>query len=171
MKEKDKHSGFKTPEGYFEGLSDSLLDKLKGESTIIPKNEGFEVPEGYFEGLNQNILSNLKEEESKVIPLNPYRKYYFTAIAVAASLLLIIGLQWKKEELYTFDDLAASDIESYFEFNDYGMSSYEIAEIMPIDDIHIQDMMQNEIKDENIADYLNDNIDIFEDLNLENDEY
>ncbi|MET7027816.1 hypothetical protein [Sediminicola luteus] len=171
MKEKDKHSGFKTPEGYFEGLNDSLLDKIKGDSTVIPKNEGFEVPEGYFEGLNQNILSKLKEEESKVIALNPYRKYYFTAIAVAASLLLVIGLQWKKEEAYSFDDLASSDIESYFEFNDYGMSSYEIAEIMSIDDIHIQDMMQNEIKDENIADYLNDNIDIFEDLNLENDEY
>ena len=84
---------------------------------------------------------------------------------------MVIGLQWKKEEAYTFDDLAASDIESYFEFHDYGMSSYEIAEIMPMDDINIQDMFQKEIKDENIADYLNDNIDIFEDLNLENDEY
>ncbi|MEB8329458.1 hypothetical protein OO009_08815 [Flavobacteriaceae bacterium KMM 6897] len=171
MKKKDKHSGFKTPEGYFEGLNNSLFDKLKGEDTIIPQNEGFTVPEGYFDGVNQTILSKIREEETKVIPLNPYKKYYFTAIAVAASLLLVIGLQWTKEEVYTFDDLAASEIESYFEYNDYGMSSYEIAEIMPIDDINIQDMLQKEIKDENIADYLNDNIDIFEDLNLEDNEY
>lgn len=171
MNKKDKHSGFKTPEGYFEGFNESLRDKLKGESSVIPKNEGFNVPVGYFEGLNQNILTKIKVDESKIIPLNPYKRYYFTAIAVAASLFLIIGLQWKKEEVYTFDNLAASDIESYFEFHDYGMSSYEIAEIMPIDNINIQDMLQKEIKDENIADYLNDNIDMFEDLNLENDEY
>ncbi|MFT5942502.1 MAG: hypothetical protein ACI8VZ_002028 [Candidatus Paceibacteria bacterium] len=171
MKEKDKHSGFKTPEGYFEGFNNSLLDKLKRESTDIPQNEGFSIPEGYFEGLNQNILITLQEGESKVIPLNPYKKYYFTAIAAAASILLVISLQRKKEEAFTFDDLAASEIESYFEFHDYGMSYYEIVEIMPLDDINLQDMLQRRIKDETIADYLNDNVDLFEDLNLENDEY
>lgn len=171
MKEKDKHSGFKTPEGYFEGFNNSLNDKLKREETHLPKKDGLTVPEGYFEGVNQAILSKIQDEETKVIPLNPFKKYYFTAIAVAATILLVIGLQWNKEEVYTFDELAASEIESYFESHDYGMSSYEIAEIMPIDDLNIQDMLQNEIKDENIADYLNDNIDIFEDLNLEDNEY
>lgn len=171
MKNKDKNSGFNTPEGYFEGFNASLLDKLKGESTIIPKNEGFEVPEGYFDGLNHKILTKLSEEETKVIPLKSFKKYYFTAVAVAASLVLIIGLQWNKEETYTFDDLAASEIEAYFEINDFGMSSYEIAEMMPMDDIQFENMLLKDIKDENIADYLNDNIDIFEELNIENDEY
>lgn len=171
MKEKKKHSGFKAPEGYFEGFNDSLMDKLKEQSHNIPKNDGMKVPDGYFEGLNQKIHAQIKYGETKVIPLKNYRKYYYTAIAVAASLLLVIGLQWKNETVYTFDDLAASEIEEYFDAHDFEMSSYEIAEIMPIDDLQIEDMLQKEIKDENIADYLNDNIDMFEELNLENDDY
>ncbi|MEJ1223635.1 hypothetical protein [Sediminicola sp. 1XM1-17] len=172
MKEKDKHSGFKTPEGYFEGFNESLMDKIKEQSHSIPKNDGMTVPDGYFESLNQQILSKAKAGETKVIPLhNNYKKYYLTAIAVAASLLLIIGLQWKNENAYTFDDLAASEIEQYFEAHDFDMTSYEIAEIMPIDDLQIEDMLLKEIKDENIADYLNDNIDMFEELNLENHDY
>ena len=63
------------------------------------------------------------------------------------------------------------EIEDYFESNDLGLSTYEIAEVIPVDDLEISDIIDNLLEDENIIDYLDDSIENFEELNLTDYEY
>nr|WP_294895887.1 hypothetical protein [uncultured Pedobacter sp.] len=47
---------FKTPEGYFEGLSEQVLNQIKLNDFAGDENN-FNVPEAYFENLSQQIQS------------------------------------------------------------------------------------------------------------------
>ena len=167
MEELNKNNPFKTPEGYFENLSDSLLDKLSEENLDLPKEGGFAVPEGYFDDLHKNIEKKLNTEETKIVQLNPHKKYYLAAASVAAIAIILLGFHWNAPEELTFDDLASADIESYFESNELGLTTYEIAEVLPVDELEINDILENQFNEENVIDYLNDTIDDIEDLNLE----
>ncbi len=57
MKAFNRKNPFKTPEGYFEGLPDRLMDRISEKGPRIPENDGFRVPDGYFEGLHDKILA------------------------------------------------------------------------------------------------------------------
>lgn len=167
MKEFNKKNPFKTPEEYFEDFDDRLMDKLSEESSNIPKEEGFAVPEGYFDGLHKNIQKKLDNQEAKVVQLHPYRKYYIAAVSVAAIVLVVFRLNWNSAAEVTFDDLVNADIEDYFEINELGLTSYEIAEVIPLDELEINDILENQLNEENVLEYLNENITDFEELNLE----
>ena len=170
MGKKIKNSGFKTPEGYFEGFTDDLLNKMSKETTSLPNKDGFKVPEGYFDNLNKTVLEKITEKESKVIRLNSYKKYLYVAASVAAILILVLSIQQKGKSSFTFDDLARTDIENYIEENELGLSSYELAEVLLTEEFEVNDILNGELDDENIIDYLEDNIDDFDELNLEIDE-
>ena len=170
MGEKRKNSGFKTPEGYFEGFTDDLLNKMSKEASSLPNKEGFKIPEGYFDNLNKEVLEKITKKESKVINLKSYRKYFYVAASVAAILLLVLGIQWRDQSSFTFDDLARTDIEMYLEDNELGLSSYELAEVLLTEEFEVNDILNSEVDDENIIDYLEDNIDDIDELNLEIDE-
>ena len=163
----NKNNPFKTPEGYFDNFTDGLLDKLGEEKLNIPKEDGFAIPEDYFEGLQTKIQEKLGAQETKVVQLHPYRKYYFAAASVAAVLLFLFGLNWNAPKNYDFADLAEADIESYFDTNAYGLSSYEIAEMLPDEDLELNDILENQFVEENVIEYLSDHIDDFEELNIE----
>jgi hypothetical protein len=174
MKKLTKNNNFKTPEGYFEGFTDKLMGKLSKEMTTAAdrhiNKDGFRVPVGYFENLNKKIISQVAEQETKVVPLHRYRAYYSVAATVAAIVVLALGIVFNTSKAVTFDSLANSDIEYYFENNDIDLSAIEIAEVFPIDDIDIGDIMNQQLNEDNIIDYLNNHVDDYEELNLENDE-
>ena len=165
-----KNDGFKTPEGYFEGLTGRILNKMEDESDNLPKSEGFQVPEGYFDSVNKEILSKLERPEPKVVRLYPYKKLLYTAASIAAVLLIFIGLQWQGDQSVNFGDIANMELAEYFEDNATGLSSYEIAEVFPVDDLEVSDILEEEWNEENIVEYLDDTIDDIDELNLNNDE-
>ena len=167
MEELNKNNPFKTPEGYFENLSDGLLDKLREEELNLPKEDGFATPENYFDGLHESIQKKLDKQEAPVVQLHPYKKFYVAAASIAAMLLVFFGLNWNATEEPSWDDLANADIEAYFETNELGLTTYEIAEVLPIDELEINDILENQLQEENVIEYLNENIDDIEDLNLE----
>jgi len=167
MGKKRKNSGFKTPEGYLEGFTDDLLNKMSKEASSLPARDGFKVPEGYFDNLNKEVLEKVTEKETKVISLKAYKKYFYAAASVAAILILVLSIQWRDKSSFTFDDLARTDIEIYLEDSDLGLSSYELAEVLLTEEMEVNDILNSELDDENIIDYLEDNID---ELNLEIDE-
>ena len=166
MEDLNKNNPFKTPESYFENFTDGLMDKLNEEKFNLPKDDGFLVPEDYFDELHKNIQGKLSEE-TKVVQLHPYRKYYLAAASIAAIAVIFLGFNWNNTGEITFEDLANTDIENYFESNDLGLTTYEIAEVLPIDELEINDILENQFDEENVIDYLNDNVDDIEDLNLE----
>lgn len=167
MKDSNKNNPFTTPEGYFENFTDRLRDKLSQESHDLPKEEGFIVPDDYFDGVYENVQNQLAPKATKVVQLHPYRKYYFAAASIAAVALLTFGLNWNASEKLTFESLAESEIENYFETNEYDLSAYELAEVIPLDELNIDDMLTNRFEEENVINYLDENIDDFEELNLE----
>lgn len=177
MNKNNTKKDFKTPEGYFEGFTDRLLDKMSNENdelaeTILPKNDGFKTPEGYFDSLNKTVLDNVNKKPGKVIALISNTKfYYYAAAAVAALLLLTIGIRSSNTVEPTFEGLAKAEIEAYFDSNELGLSTFEIAEVIPVDDLEITDILDNQLQEENIIDYLDDNVEEIEDLNLTDYEY
>jgi hypothetical protein len=76
------------PKGYFEGLTQQILNKVKSEPEWSKANP-YQVPNGYFEHLPNLILTKVKEAENqesirtKKIPL-------FRTVQLAASLALVI---------------------------------------------------------------------------------
>ncbi|NNE76774.1 MAG: hypothetical protein HKN31_06840, partial [Pricia sp.] len=112
----------------------------------------------------------LDGEKPKVIPLQSYKKYVYTAASIAAILLVLVGLNWSSSEEITFEDLASEEIEDYFENNDFELTSYEIAEVLPLDELEMSDFFENQLNEENVLDYLNDNTENYDELNLEDDE-
>lgn len=170
MKQEHKKNPFRTPEGYFENFSGSLKNRFAEKNSGIPKKEGFVVPDAYFERLHDNIRQKLDVEEVKVIPLYGYRKYYVAAASVAAIAAVIFTLNRGTSEEITFDDIAKSDIENYFDEYSLDFSPFEIAEVVPVDELEIADLMSNSLNDDIILNYLDNNTDEFEELNLEYDE-
>ncbi|MGB5556227.1 MAG: hypothetical protein WBM83_16340 [Flavobacteriaceae bacterium] len=166
----NKNSGFKTPENYFEDFTGAFMQKLDEKETTLPKQDGFIVPEDYFENLNEKIVGQIKMDTTKVIELHPFRKFYYAAASIAAIALVLLGLNNYAADEVSFEQLAQSDIEAYFESNDFDLSSYEIAEVLPVDDLEVSDILESRLSEENVIEYLNDNIDTIEELNLYNDE-
>ncbi len=171
MDKKYKKQDFKTPEGYFDSFTDKMKQKLSEEEIRLPAKDGFKVPKDYFENLNEKITQKIDEKETKVIKLRRYMKFYYAAASVAAILVLVFGLRLNQEDEFTFGDLANSDLETYLENNDIGLSSYEIAEVISVQELEINDILENQINDVNIMEYLDDTVDDVDELNIEFDEY
>ncbi|ADV47452.1 hypothetical protein Celal_0095 [Cellulophaga algicola DSM 14237] len=163
-------NSFKVPEGYFDNFTSKLLDNLPEEATITPKNEGFKIPDGYLENFNKELEDKLNVNEPKVIALKPYKKYYYAAASIAAAITIAIGLNMNTAPELSFDDLADVDIENYFDSNESSLSSYDIAEIIPVSELEIYDVIDNHLSNENVMEYLENNIDDFDELNIDSNE-
>lgn len=163
---------FIVPKGYLDSFEDGLKDRLIKEKSPIPKEEGFVVPSTYFEDLHSNLLARMAKEEDapKVIPLNPIRKWMAIAASIAAITILSLSIDWGNEGELNFTDLANSEIEAYFEDTELDLSTDEIAEVLPIEAYEIHDFVEPKMNEENLLDYLNENVEDFEELNLENNE-
>ncbi|MEQ8420378.1 MAG: hypothetical protein RIB64_10265 [Arenibacter algicola] len=172
MDKLNKNNSFGVPDGYFDTFSSDIMKKIAKEDASMPPNEGFKVPEGYFETFNTRLLEQLESTpaETKVIPLKSYKKHYYTAASVAAVVLLFLVVQFNSDKTPSYSDLANSDIENYFEFNDLELTSYDLAEILPIDDLDLNDILEIKLDNDNIIDYLDSHIEDFEELNMHNDD-
>ena len=174
MKRTNENKDFRTPEGYFEGFTDKLMGRLSDGRSVPSRTEsqdGFTVPDGYFENLSDKILSQIEQgQETKVVRLRPYRKYYLVAASMAAMLILALSIDWSPSKKIAFEGLSVSDLDAYFELNELGISALELAEVLPVDNLAMGDMMNNRLNDDNIMDYLQNHIDHIEDLNLQDDE-
>ncbi|WP_297762557.1 hypothetical protein [uncultured Muriicola sp.] len=171
MKKIPKKNSFKTPPGYFEGLTERIQQRMQEEEAQqFPKEEGFAVPDTYFDNLEKEILASTTQNETPVIQLRSYKKYLYAAAAIAAIFVLVIALPWNRSQPITFDDLAEVDITSYFESRELELSSYEIAEVIPVANLEIDEFMETGMDDEQIMDYLEDTIDDLDELNIDLDE-
>ncbi|WP_405397462.1 hypothetical protein [Maribacter sp. Asnod2-G09] len=160
---------FKTPEGYFDSFEDKLMDKLSKTESTIPKDNAFKVPDNYFESFNESLKGKL-DNEPKVIPLFPIKKIIAVAASIAAIVLIALGYNWNSSSELNFSDLANADIEAYFENNDFELSPYEIAEVLPVTNTEYSDFLSSPIESDNLLDYLNENVSDFDELNIDYNE-
>ncbi|MEO9511459.1 MAG: hypothetical protein ABJN84_05290 [Flavobacteriaceae bacterium] len=170
MKKNHKNK-FKTPEGYFDSFNERLMDKIAMEESNIPKADGFSLPEGYFTTLNDRVSARLDETEPKVIALKSYKKSYYIAASIAVLAVLALAFYWNNASPFSFEDLASAEIDAYFDTTDMKLSSYEIAEVVSIDELELNDVLENKLDHEHILEYLDENISDIEELDLENEYY
>lgn len=172
---KNHNNKFKTPEGYFENFNQRLFERLEEENDepntdFLPKSDGFGIPEKYFESVQLSIIQKLKGDSTKVISIKRFQAFYYAAAAIAALFVLTLAWNWSQDDKIDFEDLASIDIETYFENNELGLSSYEIAETVNLEDISIADIVDKNLEDTSILDYLDENVEDFEDLDLSYEE-
>ena len=167
---KNHENKFKTPEGYFKSFNERLMDKIAKEDSIIPENDGFSVPDGYFEEVPKKVLTKIAP---KVISLNNYRKYYFAAAAIAALFVLAFIFKQENEPEFGFNDLASAELDAYFLDANSDFTSDDLFEALVIEDLTIMDITETDdsFEKELILDYLDENVDEIEDLNLDYEEF
>ena len=132
---------------------------------MFPKETAFRVPEAYFDTFQVKLIERLGGE-TKVVPLYPVKKVIALVASIAAVVVLFFGINWNKTTVVSFGDLANTDIEAYFENNELDLTSYEIAEVIPVADTELSDILNSSIEDEQLLDYLNENINELDELNL-----
>lgn len=174
MKKNHKNK-FKTPEGYFESFNERLFARLEGEESepaidFLPKSDGFSIPDGYMDTIYSSVQSKLEKRDTKVISLHRYRTFYYAAAAIAVLFVLTFGWNWNNGPDLSFEDLASADIETYFENNELDLSSYEIAETVNLGDISLEDITEKGLQEESILEYLDENVEDLEDLDLNYEE-
>src|SRR5690606_385775 len=170
MKKENKNIDFKVPEGYFDSLTPQIMGKVAKEGTAFHGKEGFMVPLGYMDTFSEKVLQRLESGEVEIVPLRSFRKHYYAVASIAAVLILFSGLLWDRNNAYTYSDLAKSDIEGYFDLNGWEFSPYELAEILPVDQMDLNGILEQQLDNEKVIDYLSYNIKDLEELNLNQDD-
>lgn len=157
-----KHSGFKTPEGYFNTLEDTVFNKLNTKSNLEKiDNTGFNIPENYFASVENNVLNTLKENtnEVKVVSLFSKRNLlYFSGIA--ASVIIMFSI-YNSESKITFDSIDTELVELYMATQH--ISSEDLATLWNESDFNEIDFNEFEFLDDTVEDYILNNSNI-EDL-------
>ena len=95
-----KENLFETPKGYFEGLHDKIMNRVKNHESQVSldspelRENIFKVPEGYFENLPSRVNDSIQKDSStKVIPLHQKSWVRYAAAAVALVAIIIFGVQ------------------------------------------------------------------------------
>jgi hypothetical protein len=71
LKQVNPNNPFTVPEGYFDGLNEMILSKIKLEE-LKNNSTGFTVPENYFDELSANIQSRINLEEALDKETSPF---------------------------------------------------------------------------------------------------
>lgn len=170
MIDKNGHSGFRVPDGYFDKFPARMEARLKAtEGNALPKEAGFSVPDAYFDTLGERLQRRLEAPQGGSRTL--WTTYLGWAAAAAAGLLMAISLWPARDEMAPgFSDLAGTEIEQYLEVRYDDLSSYDLAESLPLDDLAMGDLLEDGPGENQILDYLDLKNSTFDDYYLNNDD-
>ena len=126
-----KKAGFTAPKNYFNTFENQIFKRITRAS--ITNQEQFDVPQNYFETIEDKVFEKIQKAaivKPKVIRLKPLFIKVIAPIAVAASLFLIFMFNYTlTKEDYSFDNLAAADVENWIENDLVILESYTISEV------------------------------------------
>lgn len=127
-----KHDeGYVIPEGYFNNVSNLVMDRVAEEEKLEP----------YFEALPDRVMDRIKQEEdnsnhSKTINIKPLYKYL-----VAAAMLMVAGtLIWSNQEV--------QPVAPVYSMNEYTQDLEYIEEEMSLEEILDSEFIEDELLDE-----------------------
>ena len=148
-----KNAGYSVSENYFDTIESNVFAKI--DTSELDKEQQFDVPTDYFKTVEDNVFKKINEQDNKqpkVFSLKTKVVKIFIPIAIAASLLLLFTVYTQKtDSTYSFDNLAAIDIENWIEEDYISLDSYQIAEVYS--DVNFEDEFDEE--DIELLDYIN----------------
>jgi len=162
MNDKLKHikqSGFKTPDGYFDNLEDTIFNKLNTKSNLDSiNNPGFNVPKDYFDIIEDNVFNTLKKDENevKVISLFSRRNILYMS-GIAATVVLMISV-FKPSSEISFDSIETELVEFYI--SNHNINSADLATLWNETDFNEVAFDEYEFLDETVEDYILENSNI-----------
>jgi len=157
MKDKKHIEGSNIPKDYFEEFEERLFSKLSED--IIPKETGFSVPKEYFNTLEGKIAVAVKnvDDDKKVISIFS-RKTLLYAASIAAIAILVFSLINSNDSTITINEIDISSIESYIEDDSLDYNSQDLTALLTVEDLSELSAENEFISDNNITDYLIENI-------------
>lgn len=90
-----KSDSFQVPDGYFSELPDKVMARIEAEEKVAQVMEkyregnSFSVPDGYFAALPDQVMARIGAADKR---RGLFRRRLITAISVAASLVLVVGI-------------------------------------------------------------------------------
>ena len=169
MQGKKGQGGFKVPDGYFENFEARMTGRLQAsEAGMLPKEAGFRVPDDYFETFGARLQQKLEPPRGRT--RNLWTAYLGWTAAAAAGVALALSL-WPagNPKAPAFDDLAKTEIESYLEVRYEDLSSYELAESLPLESLAMGDLLEEAPMETHILDYLARENEAYDEYYLENE--
>lgn len=153
------------PQGYFDGLSQQVLNKIKENDEIVwSKANPYTVPNKYFETLSHNILLKIKRIESdkkatpKRIPL-----YRTVQLAASMALIIFVGLgvfrmnHQKINNELNFDGITKAEIAEYVNSNIDDFDTDIVLNALSINEASLpQNEGINSISTEDIKEYMSE---------------
>jgi len=147
-----KKEGFDIPAGYFDNVENNIFDRITVDTNS--KKQSLNVPTGYFDTLEDRVFEKIQKEtiqKPKVINLKSRLIKVLAPVSIAASLLLVFVLNYNNETPFSFENVAASDIEQWIEDDLISLDSYQIAEVY--NDVALEDEFSDD--DLEVLDYIN----------------
>ena len=90
-----KSDSFQVPDGYFSELPDKVMARIEAEEKVAQvlekyhSSQSFSVPDGYFAALPDQVMARIGASDKR---RGLFRRRLITAISVAASLVLVVGI-------------------------------------------------------------------------------
>lgn len=170
--EQDNKGHFKRPPGYLDSFNERLFARIQAEdgepdTSFIPKTDGFGLPEGYLDSLTPAVKAKTTQPQPKLIKLVPSPKWWYAAAAIAVLFVLAINWAQNTNTTINFDTLANTEIEAYLEANELGLSAYEIATIIALEEPGLTDLKTKDLNTDGVLDYLDEHLEDLEDLDLD----
>jgi hypothetical protein len=155
-----KETGFKIPEEYFNSLEDAILGHIKINEAS--EGKGFVIPENYLNNIENTIIDRILEEKSvKVISIFSKKQIVYIS-SIAAAILLLFSLTINKLNSNPWHNLDTETVENYM-LTENIIETYEIASLIPEENLVEADFVQFNFKKENVENYLLNHMDV-EDL-------
>ncbi len=143
-------NAFQTSSTYFDTLEERVFSKLQAEEGL--PQTGFSTPEKYFDTIDKAILTKVHTQKPTHISLKSIVFKRMIPIAIAASLALIIYLNYRKGTM-NIEQVSALEIEQWIANDMIELETYEIAEVYQ--DVEISNPDFSSEDEENIIEYLN----------------
>ena len=170
MSTSSDHNPFKSPAGYFDRLPGRIMDRVQKEDIRTSAGKkGFQVPEEYFETFADRLAERLPQKEGRVRKLWPSRPVWITAAAAVIVFMLLL-IPSREEGGMQFEDLSGESIADYLQAEAFDLSSFDLAESLPLGDIAMEDVMEQMPEEQQIIDYLENQTDTDDEFYWDRDE-
>jgi hypothetical protein len=156
MRNNNRHTqaGFKVPDGYFDQLTDRVLENNQGQD--MQDHAGFIMPEDYLLSLEDRVMSRL-EQQTKVKPLqvSKSKQWLYPVLAMAAIFVGFIAMNGLfSQDKVTFADLEDHEITDFLVDADFMQDEESVALLFADNTILKEIEMEENITDKELFDYL-----------------
>lgn len=165
----DPGKSFRIPKGYFEGLDQRILLRIK-ESEESRQNE---VPEGYFESLPDKILNRVRKEQapsasetgertSRIVRINWMKT--LAAAAVIAGLVLTYGILTQQSNeskvIAGLHSISTAELETYLTSQLDHLDEEEINTVIDLNESMMLEKEKELLNEDELEDFLLEDMDI-----------